>query len=89
MQVLATNYSASTGKRRVNACRVLAESMPARAIADTPQLLITDSSSGGVGGPSLGMLCIDIAANAGNVRLSLSPVTQEKGPPSTKRHVVS
>ncbi|GFH24859.1 hypothetical protein HaLaN_22726 [Haematococcus lacustris] len=51
--------------------------MPAQAIADTPQLLITDCSSVGVGGLSLGMLCIDIAANAGNVRISLASPTRK------------
>ncbi|GFH18817.1 hypothetical protein HaLaN_15681, partial [Haematococcus lacustris] len=45
--------------------------MPAQASAYTPQLLTIDWSSGGVGGLSLGMLCIDIAANAGNVRPGL------------------
>ncbi|GFH20587.1 hypothetical protein HaLaN_17733 [Haematococcus lacustris] len=45
--------------------------MPAQASADTPELLPIDCSSGGVGGPSLGKLLIDIVAYAGNVRLSL------------------
>ncbi|GFH23867.1 hypothetical protein HaLaN_21558 [Haematococcus lacustris] len=49
--------------------------MPAQASANTPRLLTIDCSGGGVGGPSLGMLSTDIAANAENVRLSLASHT--------------
>ncbi|GFH23147.1 hypothetical protein HaLaN_20714, partial [Haematococcus lacustris] len=57
--------------------------MPAQAIADTPQLLTINCISGGVGGPSLGKLLIDIVANAGNLRLSLASHTG-KGSPTHK-----
>ncbi|GFH06377.1 hypothetical protein HaLaN_00997 [Haematococcus lacustris] len=64
------------------------ESMPAQAIADTPQLLTIKCISGGVGGPSLGKLTRDIAARCENVRFSLANNTK-KGPPCTNRLVVS
>ncbi|GFH23787.1 hypothetical protein HaLaN_21464, partial [Haematococcus lacustris] len=57
--------------------------MPAQAIADTPQLLTIDCSSGGVGRPLRGKLLIDIARNAENVRLSLASHTG-KGTPIHK-----
>ncbi|GFH22041.1 uncharacterized protein HaLaN_19442 [Haematococcus lacustris] len=69
-QISTTTTKANTEDLHVTA-RLLAsdalslaiEAMPAQAIADTPQLLTTDCSSGGVGGPSLGKLLSDIATN--------------------------
>ncbi|GFH32717.1 hypothetical protein HaLaN_31982 [Haematococcus lacustris] len=57
--------------------------MPAQAIADTPQLLTTDCSSGVVGGPSLGKLTRDIAARRENVRFSQAN-NSKKGTPLHK-----
>ncbi|GFH25083.1 hypothetical protein HaLaN_22989 [Haematococcus lacustris] len=55
------------------ALNLASEAMPAQAIADTPQLLTINCISGGVGGPSLSKVTLDIAARCEWKEVSSQP----------------